>query len=167
MNPISIQTLATGFAVTGVVIGLPSFVVLLLYAVNVIRNHLSPGAPAGSDFGKNPDALLLMLKGMTEAIGALGRAAGALGQILFNSLALIAVFGLMLALALWFTSRGLQVHATWARVSAFVLLLLALLPSLLLALSLHNVVRVVPLLLAVICVLGLRAVWLNQLPQTH
>jgi hypothetical protein len=166
MNFVSINAVAIAFKVVGALIGLPSLAVLVLYAINEIRSRMT-AAPGKTNFGDNPDGLLLLLKGMTESIGALARLAGSLSQFLFNSLAVVAVFGLVLALALWFTSRGLQVHATWARVSAFGLLLLALLPSLLLALSLHNVARVVMLLPAAICVLGLRAVWLNQIPQTH
>jgi hypothetical protein len=162
MNFISINSVAITFKVVSALIGLPSLAVLVLYAINEIRSRLSPVSHS-LEVGKNPDAILLMLKLIADSVGLLGR----LGEFLFHALAIIAVFGLMLSLALWFTSRGLQVHANWARISALVLLLLALLPSLVLALSLHNVVRVVPLLLALICLLGLRAVWLNQIPQTH
>ena len=75
--------------------------------------------------------------------------------------------GLLLALALWLTSKGLQANANWARVSAFALLLLALLPSLLLALSLQNLPRLLMLLLVAICALGIHALFANQIPQTH
>lgn len=166
MNPISLQTLATGFAVTGAVIGLPSLAVLLLYAANVIRNHFNAGASSGTDFGKNPDALLLLLKGMTETIGAISRVVGALGEFLLGGLAIVASVGLVLALACWFTGRGLHAHAHWARVSAFSLLVLALLPSLVLMLSAHNLGRVFMLLIVALCVFGLHAVWTGYVPQT-
>jgi len=165
MNPIHIQTLATGFAVMGVVIGLPSFMVLLLYAVNVIRNHLKTGASVGSDFGKNPDALLLMVKGMAETIAALSRAFGAMGQFLLGGLAIIACVGLFLAVTCWFTGRGLHTHANWARVSAFILLVLALLPSLVLVLSSHNLGRLVMLVIVTLCLFGLHALWIGYPPQ--
>lgn len=164
MNPITIPTLATGFAVTGVVFGLPSFAVLLLYAVNAIRNQLNTGASASSDFGKNPDALLLMLKVMSEAIGALGRLVGTLGQFLLGGLAIIAGVGLVLAIACWFTGRGLHAHAHWARVSAFILIVLAMLPSLVLAFSLHNFGRALMMLIVILCVLGLHTLWTGYSP---
>jgi len=159
MNPITIPTLATGFTVTGVVLGLPSIAVLLLCAVNAFRNQLNTGASASSDFGKSPDALLLMLKGMTEAIGALGRLFGSLGQLLLGGLAIIAGVGLVLAIGCWFTGRGLHVHAHWARVSACILILLAMLPSCVLASSLHNVGRALMSLIVILCMLGLHALW--------
>lgn len=165
MNSITIPTLANSFAVTGVVFGLPALAVLLLYAVNAIRNHLNAGASSRSDFGKNPDALLLMLKGMTEAIGALSRAAGSLGQFLLGGLAIIAGVGLVLAIACWFTGRGLHAHAHWARVSAFILIVLALLPALALAFSLHNIGRALMFLTIILCVLGLHTLWTGYAPQ--
>ena len=166
MNPISLTSLATTFNVAGTLIGIPSLVVLLLYAINEIRSRLS-AAPTATNFGDNPDALLSVLQIMTEAVSALSRFTGALGQFLFNGLTLIAGVGLLLAVALWLTSKGLQTNANWARVSAFALLLLAMLPSLLLALSLHNLPRLIMLLIVAICALGMHALFAQQIPQTH
>lgn len=166
MNPIPLTSLATTFNVAGSLIGIPSLAVLLLYAINEIRSRLS-AAPTATNFGDNPDALLYVLKAMTETVSALSRFTGALGQFLFNGLALIAGVGLLLAIALWLTSKGLQANANWARVSAFALLLLAILPSLLLALSLHNLPRLIMLLIVAICALGMHALFAHQIPQTH
>lgn len=166
MNPISLSSLATAFNIAGTLIGIPSLAVLLLYAINEIRMKLS-SAPSASSFGDNPDALLAVLKVMTETIGALSRFAGAIGQFLFNGLAIVAGVGLLLAIALWLTSKGLQANANWARVSAFALLLLALFPALLLALSMQNLPRLLMLLVAAICGLGLYALLTPQVPQPH
>lgn len=166
MNPIPLPSLAAAFNVAGSLIGIPSLAVLLLYAINEIRSHLS-AAPTATNFGDNPDALLSVLKAMTETVGALSRFTGALGQFLFNGLAMIAGVGLLLAIALWLTGKGLQANANWARVSAFALLLLALLPSLLLALSLQNLPRLLMLLIVAICALAMHALFANQIPQTH
>lgn len=166
MNPISLSSLATAFNIAGTLIGIPSLAVLLLYAINEIRMKLS-SAPSASSFGDNPDALLAVLRVMTETIGALSRFAGAIGQFLFNGLAIVAGVGLLLAIALWLTSKGLQANANWARVSAFALLLLALIPSLLLALSMQNLPRLLMLLVAAICGLGLYALLTPQVPQPH
>lgn len=166
MNPISLSSLAAAFNATATLIGIPSLAVLLLYAINEIRMRLS-SAPSATTFGDNPDALLTVLKVMTETVGALGRFAGAIGQFLFNGLAIIAGVGLLLAIALWLTSKGLQANASWARLSAFALLLLGLLPSLLLALSMQNLPRLVMLLIVALCGLGMYALFAPQVPQPH
>lgn len=166
MNPLSLTSLATTFNVAGSLLGIPSLAVLLLYAINEIRSRLT-AAPPATHLGDNPDALLYVLKALTETVAALSRFTGALGQFLFNGLALIAGVGLLLAIALWLTSKGLQTNANWARVSAFALLLLAMLPALLLALSLHNLPRLIMLLIVAICALGMHTLFSSQIPQTH
>lgn len=166
INPITIQTLATGFTATGMALGIPSFAVLLLWTVHAIRTRLTDDASSSTHFGDNPDAILLMLKGITETIGALGRLAGSLGQFAFNGLAILAVVGLVIGVACWFTGRGLNANANWARMSALVLLALTMLPSLLLALSLHNVGRVLMFAIATLCAFGLHALWTGYTPQT-
>ena len=157
MNPLSISTLATGFSVLGAVIGLPSVAVLLLRLVNRVRP--SAESTSGPNFGKNPDALLLLLKGISETVGAIGRVSGFLGQILLNALSLVATVGVILAFTFWFTGRGLHAHAQWARLSGFIVLGLALLSSLLLALSLPLMPRVLMLAVAILCVFGLHTLW--------
>lgn len=166
MNPIPLSSLATAFHVTGTLIGIPSLAVLLLYAINEIRIRLS-STPSITNFGDHPDALLSVLRVMTETVSALSRFAGAIGQFLFNGLAMAAGVGLLLAIAMWLTSKGLQANENWARVSAFALLLLALLPALLLALSLQNLPRLVMLLIVAICALGMHALFTPQVPQPH
>lgn len=70
----------------------------------------------------------------------------------------------MLAIACWFTARGLQAHANWARAGAFILIVLAMLPSLVLAFSLHNFGRVFMLAIVALCVLGLHTLWTGYTP---
>lgn len=166
MNPLTLQGLVTGFIATSIAMGLPSIATLLLYVGYQIRNRLSTPTTE-PNFGDNPDAILLMLKGMTQAIGFLGRAAGTLGQIAMNFLAGVSAVALVLALALWFTGRGLQAEANWARISAFILLLLALLPSLLLALSLQSIGRLLMITVIVLCALGMHVLWMGYTPQPH
>ncbi len=166
MNPIPLSSLATAFNVTGTLIGIPSLAVLLLYAINDIRLRLST-KPSATNFGDNPDALLSVLKIMTDAVSTLSRLAGAVGQFLFNGLAIVAAVGLLLAIALWLTSKGLHAKENWARISAFALLLLAMLPSLLLTLSLHGLPRLLMLLIVGLCALGLHALFTPQVPLPH
>ena len=91
--------------------------------------------------------------------GWMSRASGALTALLVKLLAVGATMGLMLAIACWWTGRGLRTGSEGARVGAGILLLLPLLVSLVLALSLPNPVRLVLLGVAVVCVLGLHSVW--------
>lgn len=153
-NPVTLSSLATTFVVSGALLGLPSLAVLLLYAVKTLHDRLT-AAPAGLAVGDNPDALLMMLAVMVKAFGLLAR----LVDFVFDLLAVGAAVGLVLGVALWLTGRGLLAQAAWARVSGGVLLVLALLPSLLLALSMQGSGRLVMLLMAVACALGLQALW--------
>ena len=164
MNPFSIQSLATGFTVGGVILGVPSGATLLLYVIHLVHQRMK-AAPAAGSFGENPDAILLMLKAMTSAIGGLARLAGSVGQFLFNGLAMVAGVALILSIALWFTGRGLHANAPWARGSAYALLILAMLPSLGLTLAVPGVARVLPLFMLTACLLGLHALWAGHFPQ--
>ncbi len=166
MNPLTISTLATSFSAIGLVIGAPSLTVLVVHLANAIRLRLASGTASGTNFGDHPDALLLMLKGLTETVGALGRLAGSLGQLVLNGLAILAAAGLVVGIACWLTGRGLNAHAPWARASAFILILGAMLPSLLLTLSLHNTGRVLMLGIVILCAFGIHTLWAGYEPQT-
>lgn len=161
MNPVSVPALATAFVVSGALLGLPSLSVLVLYAVKLLHDRFS-AAPSGLQVGSNPDALLLMLASMVKVFGLLAR----LLDFMFGVLAIGAALGVVIGLALWFTGRGLHNDAPWARASAGVLLVLALLPSLLLALSLHGSGRLVTMALVVGCSLGLHALWVSASAPT-
>lgn len=166
-NPLAIWTLATSFSVIGITLSAPSLTVLVLYVINTIRLRLGEGASSSSNFGDNPGAILLMLKGITKTVSAFGRFAGSLGQFIFNGLAILSVIGLLFGIACWFTGRGLSANASWARASAMALILGAKLPSLLLALSLHNVVRILMFALVTLCAFGIHTLWTGYPPQAH
>ncbi len=163
MNPISISSLATLFTTAGVLIGIPSITVLVSY---VFYRVMSSGKSAAStDFGSNPDALLLILKGISTVLGFVADLVGSVAQFIFNALAIAAIAGLVFAVLCWLTGRGLSAQATWARVSAGVLLTLVLLLSLLLALSLHDVARLIMLALVGLCLFALHTVWTGYVSQ--
>ncbi len=165
-NPLTISTLATSFSVIGIALGGPSLTVLVLYTINAISLRLASGTSSSTNFGDNPDAILLILKGITETVSAIGRFAGSLGQFIFNGLAILSVIGLLFGIACWLTGRGLSANASWARVTAMALILLAMLPSLLIAISLHNVGRVLMLAIATLCAFGIHTLWMGYTPQT-
>jgi hypothetical protein len=163
MNPLTVATLASVFKVGGAVLGVPSLAVLALYTLHAVRQRLA-APPSETDFGDNPDAVLLVLKGLSRAVGNAAHIAGSLAQLVLDAAALAAGAGLVLALVCWGTGRGLQADATWARLSACTLLLLGVLVALLLALSLRGVARVPMFALVVLGGLALHAVWAGVRP---
>ncbi|MFT3953779.1 MAG: hypothetical protein QM722_05105 [Piscinibacter sp.] len=160
MNPVSIAALAKLFKIGGALVGMPSIVVLALYAVLMWRRRLAAPAPE-TNVGDNPDALLLMLQGLTRVVVGVADLVGALAQFVLDVAAAAAGAGLVIAIVLWFTGRGLQAQATWARCSGFALLTLAMLAALLLALSFHGVGRIAMLALLAFTVLALHALWVG------
>ncbi len=105
--------------------------------------------------------MLLILKWMTTAIGAIGSLVSAAVQFVFNVLAVVSVAGLVLAILCWFTGQGLSAHAAWARVSAGAILVPLMLISLVLALSVGNLSRVLMLAITALCFLALRTLWMG------
>ena len=71
----------------------------------------------------NPDAILIILDGMTRVIGAMAGVFGFLGKLILGALVVLSVMGLSLATALFFTARGLHAQQEWARAAAGVLML--------------------------------------------
>jgi len=168
MNPISMTMLASLFTWAGALVGAPSTVVLVLYglyrAVGAGRDASDRATSA--EFGSNPDAILLMLKGVSTVIASIASAVGSAAQFVFNVLATVAVAGLVVATLCWFTGRGLAAQAAWARVGAGAMLTLVLLPSLLLALSVGSGVRLSMVALTAFCLFALHTVWAGYLPQS-
>lgn len=157
--------LASVFTWAGAIVGAPSTVALVLYGL-----YRAVGAggdrPASTDFGSNPDAILLMLKGISTVIGSIASAVGSAAQFVFNAVAIAAVAGLVFAALCWFTGRGLAAQAAWARVSAGALLTVVLLPSLLLALSAGSGLRLPMMVLAAFCLFALHTLWAGYTPQS-
>ena len=158
MNPISISLLSTIFTTAGALVGIPSITFLVFYAV-CQATKLTAGAGASTSFGSNPDAVLLILKWTSAAIGAIGSLVSSAAQLLFNVLAVVSLAGLALGIMCWFTGYGLRADAAWARVSACVILVPLMLMSLVLALSFENLSRLPMLAIAGFCLLAMHTVW--------
>lgn len=158
MNPISISLLSTIFTTAGALVGIPSITFLVFYVVCQAMT-LTAGAGASTSFGSNPDAVVLILKWMSAAIGAIGSLVSAAAQWLLNVLAVVSLAGLALGILCWFTGHGLRADAAWARISAFAILVPLMLVSLVLALSFGNLSRLTMLTIAGFCLLALHTVW--------
>lgn len=158
MNPLTIGGLATALKVTAWLSGLPSLAMLLFYGLHTLQQRAATAPPA-TRFGDNPDALMLILQGMVKVFETVGKLAGALEQIVFGILAAAAAAGLVTAVVCGVVGHGLQVQAAWARWSAFAMLGLLLLVSLLGVLSLRDFGRIMMLAFVTFSALGLHALW--------
>jgi hypothetical protein len=109
-------SLANTCYVAAALVGLPSAMVVTFYAVVRIRLWLAPAGSADVLAGvQNPDAILLILGGFSRGLGALAGAVAKFGHFALGVLAALAAAGLVLALALFLTGRGLHAQEAWAR----------------------------------------------------
>ncbi len=160
MISITIPLLSNFFTMASALVGIPSVAFLAFYAFYQVATFTA-GAGSATSFGSHPDAVLLILQWMTTAIGAIGSLVSAAVQFVFNVLAVVSLAGLVLAILCWFTGQGLSAHSAWARVSAGAILVPVMLVSLVLALSVGNLSRVLMLAITALCFLGLRALWMG------
>lgn len=165
MSLIPISKLATTFVWSGLFMTMSSAGALVFCLICEIRRRLAGEITAGQ-VGKNPDAILLMLKGIVETFAMMGRLTAWLGQMLVYALALLAGIGLVCGLALLFTGRGLQAEAAWARIGAIILILLAMMPPLAIAFSAGTGMRLMALGLLLLFAFGLHSLWNGYTPQT-
>lgn len=166
MNFLTMPALAMSFKVLGAITTVPAVGLLSWCGVHYLARSLRKPL-AESDFGKNPDALLLILKGFVETLSVMGRIGTFLEDMVFGIFTFVGMIGLVVGIACWFTGRGLHAQAGWARVSAFVLLLLAILSSASFALPANNVIRAALFGIVVVCFIALHTLWLGYSPQTH
>ena len=159
MNPITLPALSLAFRISGALLCLPSLAVLAMYAAKLVSVGMVASS-GGTDFGSNPDAILLLLSGMVKLFTGLAW----LVDRLFDLLALAAAVGLVLGLVLWCTGTGLRRGAAWARFSAGLLLALLLLVAVLLALSQVGGGRVLMLVLAAASGMALQVSWRGAPP---
>ena len=101
------------------VLGIPSLATTLLYAGYRIQLWLAPSSTASS-FGNvsNPDGILLLLEGITRAVGSLAAVCRFVEKFVFGGIAVVAFGILVIAVAFFFVGRGLQAHQDWARLMA-------------------------------------------------
>ena len=153
--PPSLGAVANAFYLAAAGLGLPSASLLLLYALYQVQRWLAPASPTTS-FPKNPDAILMMLQGMTRVIGGASTALSRAAQFIFEGAAVVSTFALVLAALFFVIGRGLHDHQTWARGLAGAFAGTLLVVTVLLVTTLRG-----PLLLlsAILAVASFGAVW--------
>lgn len=163
MNPVTVPLLATLFQVGGAVLGLPSAGVLVVFAVHKLRRWLATPVPPLGEAGGG-DGLIGLIDGVTRFVHGVAGLVGAFADLVLTMAAFAAGIGLLLGGACWFTGRGLQLHAGWARWCGSALLVGAALLALVIALSLAGPGRVLMLALAVFCLLGVHTLAFGARP---
>src|SRR5580765_4778525 len=113
--------LANAFYAAAAALATPSVLLLLLCALYRLRQWLTP-SPDALHALHNPDAILLILSGMTRVVSTFASILGFFGRFIFDSIAIVAFITLGIAIALFLTGRGLHAQSTWARVVAGLLM---------------------------------------------
>jgi hypothetical protein len=131
----NVALVARGFYVVAALLGLPSaFGTLVFSLLSLLAwwQRPAPGAPADPKASESLVNVVVVLANWMGRIlsGLLGLAEG-----LIHVMAAVSVAGLGLAALVFFTGRGLEHGALWARLAASVFLILFLLVSALSALS--------------------------------
>jgi hypothetical protein len=112
---------AGGFYVAASAIALPALPGFLYFGLGAVRLRMLTPAPSTAA-STSPDAMIGLIEMFARILGSLFRFAGAAGQWMMTALAALFFLALLVAGTLFFTGRGLQVHAGWARVLATLLL---------------------------------------------
>lgn len=158
MSLIPMSALGRGFMVAGALLGLLGFMLLGL-ALALAFDARADAPPAGL-LSDHRDAMQLALGAIARVVGVVARLVEAAGQWVARLLAALAGAGMIGAAVLWWTGRGLLVHALWARVSAAACLLLMTLSALALAgLAGRAELRVGAVLCVALCGAALQSLW--------
>ena len=127
--PPQIVTIANAFYAVAALFGIPAAAVTVLYAVHRLRLAFATPPPAPSAV-KNPDALLLVIEGMSRALNTTATFFSGVSNMVFSIVAGIAGVALVASIALFLTGRGLHAHHAWARFAGSGLMAVALVAGL-------------------------------------
>ena len=134
-NP-HILNVARAFKGISLLLGIPSLAATLYFGFAAITLYLSTPAKRSAPPQASGNSALDLLDMAARAAGAAFGFIGAVGDAVVRGLAIASLAVLLFSLTLFFTSRGLQAHAGWARVVGgmmltvlFLIALLALVSS--------------------------------------
>ena len=153
-----ISSIANAFYVIAAMLGLPSLLGLLFSIVFGIRLWLLP-VPSASAPTKNPDAIILMLEGITRAVGFGAGIISGLGKMAVTVISAVSIVALIFAVMFYYAGRGLHAHSVWARGGAAMLLAIMLLFWLGALLSLRMPIRLLPAMFAAATISALWTLW--------
>lgn len=118
MNPNLIQILATALSGLGVLLGLPSSSMLLMWTIDAARHGVGLEMVHSRRLGGNPDAIILMLRGIREIVRGVESWTASLGAFYFEGIPFTALVGIAVGAVCWMIGRGLHADACWARSGA-------------------------------------------------
>src|SRR5579862_7162372 len=109
---------ANGFRVVGLVLGIPALLLCLWLTADLARSKPDPSTQSGSDVDLQRDGIVgvvgVVAKVIFTPLGLIGQALEFVARIIDILAAMLAVAGA----CLFFTGRGLVLHAAWARILA-------------------------------------------------
>ena len=112
-----LRQVASGFQTFGLVLGIPSLLAVLFFGGSAIALKLM--TPEDTPLGGHPGpSLVNYLVDGVRILGKIFGFLGAVGQAIFTIIACVALGVLLFAVLCFFTGRGLQDNAVWARVTA-------------------------------------------------
>ena len=157
MNP-QIIYIANAFYALAAMLGFPALLGLIASIVFGVRLWLMPIPPASAPT-KNPDAIILMLEGITRAVGFGAGIISGLGKMAVTVIGAVSIVALISAVMFFYAGRGLHAQSGYARGVAAGLLIVMLLFWLLALLSLRMPIRLVPALFAAATIYALWTLW--------
>lgn len=118
---------AYGFRALGLLIGVPSLLVLFDLVVNLfVLNTPMPQPDNSPPLDVQKYGIVALLSYGARGVGAMFGALGALAEWVAQLLAMALFFVVLFALLLYFTGRGIAHHASWARVMGIAISVLVL-----------------------------------------
>lgn len=111
-----LRQVASGFQMAALVMGVPSLAAVLFFGGSAI--FLRMNTPVESPGGHAGPSLVNYLVDGARLLGKIFGFLGLVGQTVFAVLAGVAFLVLLFAVLCFFTGRGLQENAMWARVVA-------------------------------------------------
>jgi len=150
MNP-HLPIVVNAFYGAAAALALPSIPGFLYFGWAALRMRwLTPAPPAGA--AANTDSMIGLIETGARVFGSVFRIIGAAGEWLTTVLAAAFFLGLLLAGGLFFTGRGIQAHAGWARAIASLVVFALLLTSLVAMLAVRRSVAPAFAFIAAACV---------------
>lgn len=116
-----VSIVATAFRVAGVALGLPALIALVCLLWAWISVHSGASAPDQTSTSISRDGLVGLLM---AGVRVLTKGFGAFAAMTSWAIAILAVLALtatLMSVLLFFTGRGLAIHAAWARIVGILL----------------------------------------------
>jgi hypothetical protein len=118
---------AYGFRILGLLMGVPSFLVLLDLVVNLfVLKTPAPQPDNSAPLDVQKYGIVALLDYGARGMGAMFGAFAAMAEWVAQLVVVALFFVVLFALLLYFTGRGIAHHATWARVMGIAICMLVL-----------------------------------------